>query len=132
MRSQRAGYGGEVENWELAISALREGSDFDDGIGELTHDTDEDLDDCGSNWASAQRSSSERAVRSGATFFVGAVAGDGVVGIGDGDDARAERNIFCGEGVRDSRSRRKIRGGENHFANAGERNERFEKFWRRR
>jgi len=36
----------------------------------------------------------------GARFLVGAVAGDGVVGVGHGDDSRAKRNFFAGQRMR--------------------------------
>jgi len=35
----------------------------------------------------------------GAAFLVAAVAGDGVVGVGDGDDARANGDVFAGEAL---------------------------------
>ncbi len=35
----------------------------------------------------------------GARLLVGALGGDGVEGIGDGDDARAERNVLAAQAV---------------------------------
>ena len=69
-----------------------------------------------SNCALAQRSSSARASTAPRAFLVGAVAGDGVVGVGNRDDARAQRNLFAGQGVRVAGTIEIFVMVQNHFA----------------
>ena len=63
-----------------------------------------------------------------ASLLVAAVAGDGVVGIGDGDDARAEGNTFVGKRLGITGAIEKFVVVQDHKANARERCERLEKF----
>ena len=53
-----------------------------------------------------------------ARFFVGAFGRDGVVGIGDGDDARAEGNLVGGEAIGIAGAIVKFVMVANHFADA--------------
>src|SRR5215472_14046456 len=108
-----------------ALSA-RGGGDFDDGIGQSAHGAHENFDDgtvelrVGASFEFGER------VGGRAGFFVGAVAGDGVVGVGDGDDARAKWNGFAGERAGVTGAVEKFVVMQDHFANVGERRERIE------
>ncbi len=108
--------------------AGEERGDFDDGIGELAHGADEEFDKARVKLRSPQRSSFGKGLFRGAAFFVAAVAGDGVVGIGDGDDARAERNIFSRQCLRVSGSIEKFVMVQDHAADARERHQRLQQF----
>src|SRR5882762_10297485 len=105
-----------------------EGSDFDDGVGELAHGADEGCDEAGIELGAGAALEFREGLIGGAALFVTAVAGNGVVGIGDGDDARAERNLFAGEGFGVAGAIEKFVMVQNHFTDAGERNERLQKF----
>src|SRR2546422_4281352 len=76
------------------------GGGFDDGIGKLAHGLDEERDDFGVELSVAAALEFGEGFGGGAGFFVGAVAGEGVVGVGDGENARAERNFVPGNSVR--------------------------------
>src|SRR5258708_10374286 len=78
--------------------AGEEGGDFDDGVGELAHGADEGLDEMWVELGAGAALEFREGLIGGAGFFVAAVAGDGVVGIGDGDYAGGERGIFCRKG----------------------------------
>src|ERR1700692_3204003 len=75
-----------------------ERSDFGDGIGGVEHGAQEGVDKIGVKLGFGAALEFVESLLGGAAFFVAAVAGDGVVGIGNGDDAGAERNIFRGAG----------------------------------
>ena len=108
--------------------AGEEGGDFDDGVGELAHGADEGCDQLRIELGAGAAFEFGEGLLGGAAFFVAAVAGDGVVGIGDGDDARAERDAFGGERFRVTGAVEKFMVVQNHFADASERNERLQKF----
>jgi len=78
--------------------AGEEGGDFDDGVGELAHGADEGLNELGIELGAGAALEFGQGLLGGAAFFVATVAGDGVVGIGDSDDARAKGNAFAGQG----------------------------------
>src|SRR5580658_1314804 len=63
-----------------------------------------------------------------ASFFVGALGSDGVVGVGDGDDARAKGNLIGGEAVGIAGAIVKFVMVANHFADAIHGGERLENF----
>src|SRR5205085_1246277 len=58
--------------------------------------------------------------------LVRAVAGDGVVGVGDGNDARAQGNVLPGQCVRIARAVEEFVVVKNHFADTRERRQRVE------
>src|SRR5207249_3391174 len=89
---------------------------------------DEGLDELGIELGTGAALKFREGLIGGAAFFVAAVAGDGVVGIGDGDDAGAEGNAFASEGFGVAGAIEKFVMVQNHFADAGEWNERLEKF----
>src|ERR1700676_1256337 len=99
------------------------GGHFDDGIGELAHGSDEHLDDGPVKLSVGAALEFGEGFRRTAAFLVRGVAGDGVVGIGHGDDARAERNAFAGESIGITGAIEEFVMMENHLANARERNE---------
>src|SRR5579862_397929 len=115
----------------MLLAGLRgageEGGDFDDGVGELAHGASEGLDEFGIELGAGAALELGEGLIGSAAFFVAAVAGDGVVGIGDGDDASAEGNVFASERFWIARAIEKLVVMQNHFADAGERNERFQK-----
>src|SRR5215469_1197646 len=79
--------------------AREQRSDLDDGVGELPHGTHEGGNEPGVELrVGAAFEFAERFVGAPA-LLVAAVARDGVVGVRNGNDARAERNGFAGQGV---------------------------------
>ena len=68
---------------------------------EQRHDGLQRIDDSAVELASAMRARSPQcATRTGQRFSIGAIVGEGIEGIGDGDDAAGERNGFAGQPVR--------------------------------
>src|SRR5208282_3199920 len=63
-----------------------------------------------------------------ASFLVGALGGDGVVGIGDGDDARAQGDLVAGEAIGIAGAIVKFVMVANHFADAVHGGEGLENF----
>ena len=64
----------------------------------MAHGAGEGLDEFGIELGAGTALEFGERLIGGAAFFVAAVAGDGVVGISNGDNASAERNIVAGEG----------------------------------
>ena len=61
------------------------------------------------------------------SFLVGAIGSDGVVGVGDGDDARAERNILSGAAFGIAGAIEHFVVMQHHVADVGQRVQRLEK-----
>ena len=72
------------------------GGDFDDGVRKLAHGTDEGLDEVSIELGIGAAFQFTEGLFGGATLFIAAITGNGVVGIGDGDDTGAERNLVAG------------------------------------
>jgi len=75
------------------------GSDFDDGVGELAQGAHEDFDNFGVELGVGTALELGEGFGGEAALLVSAVTGDGVVGVGDGDNARAERDLFADKTV---------------------------------
>src|SRR5437016_8934480 len=83
--------------------------------------THEDFDDRSVELGVAAALQFGEGVGSAARFFVSAVAGDRVVGVGNGDDARTDRDVLAGERLRITRAVVKLVVMQDHFPNASER-----------
>src|SRR6266481_4572839 len=102
------------------------GSDFDDGVGELAQSAHEDFDNFGVELGVGTAFELREGFGGEAALLVSAVAGDGVVGVGDGDNARAERDLFADETVGVARAIEEFMMVQNHLANVSERSEGLE------
>src|ERR1700687_977611 len=107
----------------LSMSGADQGGDFDDRIGQLAHSADEKRDDVAIELGVGATLEFGEGLGGGASFLVGAVAGDGVEGVGNGDDAGTQRNVFAGEPVWIAGAIEKFVMVEDHLANARERSE---------
>src|SRR6266446_5062753 len=65
------------------------GGNFNDRVGQLAHSADEKLDDSSVKLGIGATLQLGERVRGGPSLLVGAVAGNGIVGVGDSDDASA-------------------------------------------
>src|SRR5437660_3162307 len=115
-------------------AARRTGSsgDFDDGIRQSAHGAHKNFDDPTIELGVGAALEFGERVGGAARFFVRAVAGDGIVGVGNGDDARAEGDAFARQRGRITRAIEKFVVMQDHFADAAERRERIEDFCAKR
>src|SRR5580693_8857967 len=84
----------------LALRVARCGSgDFYDGIRQLAHGTYKSLDDRSVKLRIGAALQFGKSLVGSPAFFVGAIARDGVVSVGHGDDARTKRNAFSRQSI---------------------------------
>src|SRR5215469_5037056 len=106
--------------------AREQRSDLDDGGRELPHSTQEGGYEPGVELrVGAAFEFAERFV-GGPALLVAAVARDGVVGVRNGNDARAQRNGFAAQGVGITGTVEEFVMVYNHLPDAGHRSKRFE------
>src|SRR5215813_5282437 len=105
-----------------------QGTDFNNWIGLLPHGLNKDFNDFLVKLRVGAALELRKGVSSGAAFFVSTIARDGVVGVCDGHDARAQRNLLADKRVRVARPVEEFMMMQNHFANAGKRRQRFQNF----
>src|SRR5208337_5090612 len=79
--------------------AGEERGSFDDGVGKETHGADKGFDEARIELRAGATFEFGESFLGGAAFLVAAVAGDSVVGVGDGDDAGTNGDVLAGEGV---------------------------------
>src|SRR2546430_1560059 len=84
----------------LRVAAGRKRRDFDDWIWKLPHRLHENLDDFRVELRIRAAFQFGQSIGCRAALFVRSIARDGVVRIGNGHDARTERNILANHGVR--------------------------------
>ena len=71
----------------------------DNGVGDGAESVNENADQLGVELGAGAAFEFGEGLLCGACFFVRAFGSDGVVGVGDADDAGAERNVRAGEAV---------------------------------
>src|SRR5262245_60977602 len=123
-REAQAGSGSRFETWRVArtmdscrrrsskpvrasrlgVSFLRERCHFDNGVGLLAHHANENLDDAGVKLRVGATLELSQGIRRAAALLIGAVAGDGVVGIRNRNNPGPQRDFFALEAVRISRA----------------------------
>src|SRR5271157_2555185 len=109
----------------LGVTGEERGS-FDDGVGEKSHGLNKGFDESRIELRAGATFEFGKGLFGCAAFLVAAIAGDGVVRIGDGDDTGANGDVFAGEGVGITGTIEKFVVVQDHEADARELRERLQ------